>query len=140
RAASRSRPADRDRRARLDCPFLLHGEDCAQRPAARPCLATFKKAWAAACKKAGFPVGRKQGGYVFHNTRHTAVTNIVNAGMPETLAMSVSGHRTRAVFDRYSIRREDAVREALEQRTAYVTERAAAAKVVPLKTSDGAAQ
>ena len=38
--------------------------------------------------------------------------------------MSVSGHRTRAVFDRYSIRREDAVREALEQRTAYVTERA----------------
>jgi len=41
--------------------------------------------------------------------------------MPRSPRLSVSGHRTRAVFDRYSIRREDAVREALEQRTAYVT-------------------
>jgi integrase len=118
---------------RLDCPYLFHSHDCLRRPEGKPCLGSFKKAWATACKKAGLPVGRKHGGYVFHNTRHTAVTNMVHSGMPESLAMSVSGHRTRAVFDRYSIRREDAVREALEQRTAYVTERAGESKVVPLR-------
>jgi hypothetical protein len=32
------------------------------------------RAWETACEKAGFPIGRKQGGYVFHNTRHSAVT------------------------------------------------------------------
>ena len=44
---------------RLDCPFLLHGEDCARRPTERPCLVSFKKAWGAACKKAGFPVAER---------------------------------------------------------------------------------
>ncbi len=37
------------------------------------------------------------GGYVFHNTRHSAVTNLVNAGTPAHEAMAVSGHRTRSV-------------------------------------------
>ena len=44
-------------------------------------MGNFKRAWVTACKKAGFPVGRKAGGFVFHNTRHTTVTNLVNAGI-----------------------------------------------------------
>src|SRR5262249_52873060 len=89
----------------LRCRYVFHGPDCGERPPSTlyGCVGDFKKAWTAACVAAGFPVGRKHGGFVFHNTRHTAVTNLVNAGVPAHEAMVVSGHRTRSVFDRYSI-------------------------------------
>jgi integrase len=57
----------------------------------------FRGAWATTCRAAGVP------GLLKHDLRRSAVRRIVNLGMLERVAMTLTGHKTRAVFDRYHI-------------------------------------
>ena len=85
-------------------------------------LGQLKSEWGRACKKAGLTAGLKRGGYVFHNTRHSCLTNLAAEGVPDTVARSISGHRTPSVHARYQITQDAAKRAALEAMTRRVTQ------------------
>ena len=58
------------------------GRRASQRP--RP-IGSFRKTWIAACRAAGCP------GRIPHDFRRTAVRNLVRAGIPERVAMQMTG-------------------------------------------------
>jgi len=103
----------------IDCTYLFHNKS-------EP-IGDFRKAFDAACAAAGLQ------GIVPHDLRRSAVRNFIRAGVKESVAMRLSGHRTRSVFDRYNIVSSDDLVEANEKLQAFLAEAVKESKIEKLK-------
>lgn len=104
---------------RLDCQAVFHSDGAV--------LGDFRKAWKSALIAAG--TGKK---YV-HDFRRTAVRNLTRAGNPERVSMALTGHLTRAVFDRYNIVSEADLSEAAKKLQAHLDDQSLSSPARALK-------
>lgn len=131
----------------LGCPYVFHRDG-------KP-IGGFRKAWISACIKIGLcevlrdsegravVVKNKKGNEkvvkvptkIFHDFKRTAIRDMVRSGVSERVAMSISGHKTRNVFDRYNIVSDQDLKEAAKKKQAYYEKLNAA--VEPLQDSRG---
>jgi integrase len=90
-----------ERKTDREIPWVFH-RDSAQ-------MKGFRKAWKTACKAAGVP------GRIPHDFRRTAVRNLQRAGVPQSVAMAMVGHKTVSIYRRYSIVDESMLRDAADK-------------------------
>ena len=102
------------RRARRDpgSPLVFHRDGIPIR--------RWRTAWRTACQSAGVPTR------FLHDCRRTAARNLIRANVPERVAMLLTGHKSRAIFDRYNIINEQELLDAGDQLVAYLAQQAQA--------------
>ena len=107
------------RRARRDpdSPLVFHRDGIPIR--------RWRTAWRTACQAAGVPTR------FLHDCRRTAARNLIRASVPERVAMLLTGHKSRAIFDRYNIIHEQELLEAGDQLVAYLAQQAPAVASPP---------
>lgn len=107
---------------RLDSPLIFHRRG-------KP-VGDFRKVWKKACEAVGLVAGKE--GYTPYDCRRTAVRNLIRAGVEESVAMKISGHRTRSMLDRYNITSDEDIQEAMVKVTEYVSTLPVDSQVVSL--------
>jgi integrase len=107
---------------RPDCDFLFHVDGKPLGPCAQ--------SWNGLARSPASPTAATKG-IVFHDTRHSAVTNLVASGTGEAAAMSITGHADPAVFKRYNVRRDAVQAEAVERRAANLAAQRGTTPAVP---------
>ena len=105
-----------------DCDFLFHVEG-------KP-LGSMRSELERTCAALGIRYGRSKG-IVFHDTRHSAVTNLVASGTGEAAAMSITGHADPTVFKRYNVRRDAVQADAAARRDLYLAAQRGTTPAVP---------
>ena len=80
----------------------------------------WRTAWRTACQAAGVPTR------FLHDCRRTAARNLIRANVPERVAMLLTGHKSRAIFDRYNIIHEQELLDAGDQLVEYLAQQAQA--------------
>jgi hypothetical protein len=101
------------------CPWICHRRGIR--------LESLKHSWRKACQRVGLGTMVKDeetgelvwNGPIPHDFRRTSVRNMVRAGIPEKIAIAISGHKTRSVFDRYNIVNETDLARAAKSLSDY---------------------
>lgn len=103
----------RDQRAAVTRWERKHGRLCTSvfHWGGRP-IKKLRRSWQSACAAAGLQ------GRLLHDFRRTAVRNLIRAGVQQSVAMKITGHKTDSIFRRYLIVDE----ELLAQATGAVAE------------------
>lgn len=97
-------------------------------------IGDMRKTWDKALEAAGLPTDRAHR-KLFHDFRRTAARDMVRAGVPQSVAMSITGHKTVSMFLRYKITSGDEQREALARTTALRQQRTSGADATPKVTA-----
>ena len=77
-------------------------------------IRSFKGDWEQACAVSSVPE------LLFHDLRRTAVRNMIRAGVPEKVAMQISGHKTASMLWRYNITDARDIKEAGKRTEKYL--------------------